>query len=200
MTKIIKLIYIFSILSITTIALAASQHDDVNKYVDGLVSEAQLVLNNTQLTDKERSNKSKTLIAANLDLDWMAKYTLGRYRKGLIQTQQQEFAQTYSEYVVKIYSDLIKNYKGEKAKIKQVQPLDTSEFIVKTEVVRVSGQPPIKVDYLVRSFTDNGTTKFRIFDVITEGISMINSQQSEFSSILADSDITNLIATLKKKL
>jgi phospholipid transport system substrate-binding protein len=181
-------------------AIANEQHQAVNQYVDKLVSDAQIVLNNPRLTDEERGNKSKALIAANLDLNWMAKYTLGRYKKQLTEVEQQEFIRSYSQYVIKTYADLIKNYKGEKATIKQVETLDVNEFIVKTEVTKTNGQPPIKVDYLVKNIANNTPAKFLIADVITEGISMINSQKSEFGSILTNNDIAALIATLKKKL
>jgi phospholipid transport system substrate-binding protein len=206
MTKIIRLICI-SIICIVMSALADEQHKAVDLYIDKLVDDAQIVLHNTKLTDEERSNKSKALIAANLDLNWMAKYTLGRHKKQLTEKELQEFIQSYSQYVIKTYADLVKNYKGEKATIKQVETVDTNEFIVRTEVIKTNGQPPIKVDYFVKniannnaSTNNNASAKFLIADVITEGISMINSQRSEFDSILANNGIAVLIATLKKKL
>ncbi|WPY00997.1 ABC transporter substrate-binding protein [Candidatus Trichorickettsia mobilis] len=200
MIKIIRLICI-SIICIVMSALADEQHKAVDQYVDKLVDDAQIVLHNTKLTDEERSNKSKALIAANLDLNWMAKYTLGRYKKQLAEKELQEFIQSYSQYVIKTYADLVKNYKGEKATIKQVETVDTNEFIVRTEVIKTNGQPPIKVDYFVKNIANNNApVKFLIADVITEGISMINSQRSEFDSILTNNGIAVLIATLKKKL
>lgn len=199
MSKIIRLICI-SFICVAMPALANEQHQAVNQYIDKLVNDAQIVLNNTKLTDEERGNKSKTLIAVNLDLNWMAKYTLGRYKKQLTEAEQQEFIRSYSQYVIKTYADLIKNYKGEKATIKQVETLDANEFIVKTEVIKTNGQPSIKVDYLVKNIANKAPAKFLIADVITEGISMINSQKSEFDSILTNNDIAALIAILKKKL
>jgi phospholipid transport system substrate-binding protein len=139
-------------------------------------------------------------MAENLDLEWMAKYSLGRHRKELNMPQIKDFTKIYSTYVIKTYSDLVRNYKGQKAVIKKVAQLDKSEFIVKTEVVQ-NGQPPLKVDYLVRNISTNAKKPIlRISDIITEGVSMVNSQQAEFNSIFSNEGFDSLVNQLKKKI
>jgi phospholipid transport system substrate-binding protein len=58
-----------------------------------------------------------------------------------------------------------------------------------------ANSPPVYVDYMVR-----GQGKgFKVFDVIVEGVSMIQTQRSEFASVLAKHDIDYLINQLASK-
>ena len=79
--------------------------------------------------------------------------------------------------------------------------LDDSEYIVKTEVIQ-NGQPSIKVDYLVRDVGAGMGKKanLKISDVITEGVSMINSQQAEFNSMISSGGVDALMTQLKTKI
>ena len=193
---------LFIIVNIVTASVyAVNIYPEVKHYVDQLVTEASNLLNDKTLTESQRVTKSSNLISANLDLEWMAQYTLGRHKKELSESQINTFTQTYSQYVVKTYSDLVKDYKGELAKVKKVYSLNNdNEFIANTEIIKNYGQPAVKVDYLVRKVTKNAKDSFKISDVITEGVSMINSQQAEFNSIILNSGFDNLIINLKKKL
>lgn len=197
MRKII-LCYILSLVAFSSYAV--STNSAVEKYVDKVVNDASALLNNQRLSEKEKVAKSSKLIAQNLDLDWMAKYTLGRYKKGLTPAQVDNFIKIYSSYVIKTYSEKLKDYKDEKARVKGVQQLDQDEFIVKTEIVKGNGEQPIKVDYLVRASANSKNPAFKVADIITEGISMINSQQSEFKSIIANNSFEALINDLKGKI
>jgi len=60
-----------------------------------------------------------------------------------------------------------------------------------------NGAKPLKVDWRVRS--KGGT--YTIIDVMVEGISMIMTQKSEFSSFIKSSggEFKNLLAELKKR-
>jgi phospholipid transport system substrate-binding protein len=196
-----RAILFFVLNIITANVYAINAYPEVKQYVDQLVTEASNVLNDTTLTESVKLTKSSALISANLDLDWMAKYTLGRHKKELSESQINAFTHIYSQYVTKTYSDLVKNYKGERAKIKKVYSLNNNEeFIVNTEIIKNYGQPALKVDYLVRKVAKNADNNFKISDVITEGVSMVNSQQAEFNSIILNSGFDSLITNLKKKL
>lgn len=182
-------------------AFAAKVDPKIEQYVDTLVEKVSTMLSDPAISEEQKVKKSRQLMAENLDLEWMAKYSLGRHRKELDMPQLKDFTKIYSSYVIKTYSDLVRNYKGQKAVIKKVSNLDDAEYIVKTEVIQ-NGQPPIKVDYLVRDVGAGKGKKanLKISDVITEGVSMINSQQAEFNSMISNGGIDALITELKKKI
>jgi phospholipid transport system substrate-binding protein len=110
-----------------------------------------------------------------------------------------EFISVYSKFVVKAYADLAKHYNGEKAVVKKIKQVDDVMFIVSMEIVKKDNEP-IKVDYLVHKFGAKGDTPFKVADVITEGVSILNSQQAEFNSVIQSQGIDALIDSLNKKL
>lgn len=191
---------IFWLLIIVNFNVCAQERfEAVKVYVDQLSYKVSDILNDKSVSEDAKIAKCKDLIAANVDLDWMAKYTLGRYRRQFSERQIREFSEVYANYVVKAYSNMVKSYKGEHADIKNIQPISDNEFIVKTELISKTGNPPIKVDYFVRDISNTKVSSLKIVDIITEGVSMINSQQSEFVSIIAASGFDALIEALQKK-
>ena len=130
----------------------------------------------------------------------MAKYTLGRNRRTLSSEKITEFIKTYSKFVVKVYADLSSNYNGEKAVLKSVRQIDDDMFIVNMEITRPSGQQAIKIDYLVHKLENRTRDPYRISDIITEGISVLNSQQSEFNSVISSGGIDALIEDLERRM
>lgn len=173
-----------------------------NDYVNKVVKQGEEIIRNKNINANEKYIQTEKVISENLDLEWMAKYTLGRYRKTIVEDKIKEFISTYSKYVIKTYSELVKSYNGDGSNILKVEILNEKglEYIVKTELLKSNdNKQSIKVDYLVRN-KDNNSQEFKIFDIVTEGISMINAQRSEFSTLLMNQGIDALISQLKSKL
>jgi phospholipid transport system substrate-binding protein len=181
-------------------ALGASEADvqDLRTYVQGIVEQGYDIVNDNKLSDQQKREKSSNLIRSRLHLDWMAKYALGRHRRGMTEAKIQEFIKAYSLFVVKAYADVAANYKGEKAVIKNIKQIDEDLFIVNSEFIKPGAQSPIKVDYLVHK-TEGKPNSYLVGDVITEGISILNSQQSEFNSVISSHGVDWLIEDLKRR-
>ncbi|MGI4775875.1 MAG: MlaC/ttg2D family ABC transporter substrate-binding protein [Janthinobacterium lividum] len=195
-----KIIILLAILAIPT-TFADKSSLNIEQYVSSIVDEASTLLSNDKISEAQKISKSSDLMAQNLDLNWMARYSLGRHRKDFNSAQIDQFTKVYSIYIIKTYSDLIRNYKGQKAVIKKVvQLVEGKEYIVKTEVIQ-SGQSRISVDYLVHDVNQNskGKPALKISDIITEGVSAIHSQQQEFNSVINSRGFDALITELKQK-
>ncbi len=182
-------------------AYGASEEDTkkLKEYVEALIQEGSDLVNDKSLSEKDKRVKSSAMIKAHLHLDWMAKYTLGRHRRAISEAQLKEFVKVYSLFVVKAYADLTTNYKGEKAILTNIKQIDGDLFIVNSELVRPGSQSSVKVDYLVHKIEGNKKDPYLIGDIITEGISILNSQQSEFNSVISSHGIDWLTADLKKR-
>jgi len=199
--KMKNILSIFLALIIFIVPVQASEDtEELKNYVEDLINEGYKLVHDESLTDAQRHVKSSRLIRSHLYLDWMAKYTLGRNRRIIESEKINEFVKVYSKFVVKVYADLSSNYNGEKAVLKSVRKIDDDMFIVNMEITRPSGQPAIKIDYLVHKMENNTKDPYRIGDIITEGISVLNSQQSEFNSVLSSGGIDALIADLESRM
>ncbi|UCM85608.1 MAG: ABC transporter substrate-binding protein [Rickettsia endosymbiont of Culicoides impunctatus] len=184
---------ILNFLSLSAYSAVNDNNAGVDNYVNQLIKDGLEVFNDQNLTQDGKIAKSKMLILANLDLDWMAKFTLGVYRRTLTPEQIKQFTEVYGNYVSTVYADLVKNYHGQQPKVEQVRILDKGEFMVEMLIGTA------KVNYLVRQKDVSDNSSFKVSDVITEGVSMISSQQSEFMNILSNSGFDTLIDELVKK-
>lgn len=192
-------VFLFIIIFIAPVQ-ASEDTEELRRYVENLIEEGYKLVNDKSLTDAQRHEKSSRLISAHLHLDWMAKYTLGRNRRVISREKIAEFVKVYSKFVVKVYADLLSNYNSEKAILTRVKQIDDDMFIVNMEITRPSGQTAIKIDYLVHKLDNDTKDPYRIGDIITEGISVLNSQQSEFNSVISSGGIDALIADLKSRI
>lgn len=195
-----KLSIFLMIIGLSMPAFGKTDEQLLKDYVQTLISDGYKLFNNSKLNEEEKNKKTSELLENNLYLDWMAKYVLGRHKRALSDEKVNEFSAIYSKFVVKAYVDLAQHYNGEKAKLNKVVQLDEDMFMVHMEIVKPDESSSIKVEYLVHQLEDLKDKPFKVADVITEGVSILNSQQSEFNSIITNQGIDALITELKSKL
>lgn len=189
-----KLLIVLNLIFITTSAFAAGQTSEVEKYVDNLVTESIGILENGKLSTEDKTKKIKSKLQENLDFKWMAKFTLGRAVKTLPKKNVDRFVKAYSDYLISTYARGLKEYRGQTVEIKSYNDLGNNFFIVKTHVIGHTDNA-IHVDYLTRKV--NGT--FKVRDIITEGISLVNSQRSEYAGAIENNGLEDLIQQLERR-
>lgn len=163
-------------------------------YVHKLMNESLAILNDDTLDNKTKTNKVKQMLSENMDSSWMARFTLGRGIKAFSPEEVKAFIEAYKSYMISSYASAVSQYKGEKVEIKAVQDMNKEFSVVKTQIIKDDGNV-INVDYLVHSVSG----KFEVCDVITEGISLINSQKSEYDGMIASKGIGALTQDLKSR-
>lgn len=195
---------LFSLFLFVPIANVIAADADVKAleiYVKKLISDGEKLFNNKKISEEDREKQVAELLRKNLNLEWMAKYSLGRNRRTVSDAKLQEFTSVYSTFVINTYVELSKNYKGEDAELKSVKKLDEDLFMVSMEISNPRNSQSYKIDYLVHEYENSKDKegRFKVSDIISEGVSVLNAQQSEFNSILSGQGIDVLIAELKTK-
>lgn len=198
MKKIVAL-FLLVMAAMPVTATEVNEEELLKNYVKNLINDGYNLFNNDKISEEERSQRTAKLLRENLHLEWMAKYSLGRHRRTLSKAKVKEFTKVYSRFVVKAYVDLTQHYKGERANLRTVKQIDDDMFIVKMEILKPGTNSPVKVDYLVHQLEHLPGQPFKVGDIITEGISILNSQQAEFNSIIQNQGIDALIADLTEK-
>ena len=178
--------------------LSNANNDEIKLYVQDVLNSAFSVLNDVDLSTSQKLQQTQELLYNNLDLEWMAKFTLGRNRINLSKTQISSFTDLYKKYLITMYSQSIGKYDGQRVKVKNTILISDRTFLVKTQIIKNIGQGvPLNVDYMVKKISPK---HFKIFDIITEGISMINTQQSEFNSVISNQGFDSLMNNFQRKL
>lgn len=174
----------------------AKPADDAKAYVNKVATEALAVIETK--TDKDaKKKKLEKLFADSVDLEWVGKFVMGRYWRQATDDQKKRYTQEYQRFILHHYTSRFTEYTSGSFEITGATDNGNNEYTVNMSMQDKSkkGEPPVFVDYRVRK---NGSS-FKIFDVIVEGVSMINTQRSEFASVLGKHDIEHLISQLSKK-
>jgi phospholipid transport system substrate-binding protein len=167
---------------------------EVKKYVENLLDKTIAVLKDSTNSLEVKKEKLKTLLANHLDTKTMSGNTLGPRKKSYTPEQLEEFATAYKEYLINSYADLVKSYNGQKIEIKSTNEVNKDYYDVQTEIIS-DGDQIFTVNYHVHKKED----KLQIVDIVTEGMSLINTQKAEFMNILNNQDLAALINNLKTK-
>ena len=124
---------------------------------------------------------------------------IGRHWRKASDEVKSEYLKLFGDLMVIIYAERFEKYSGEKLLVKRVEVRNKKDALVYTTMVKANdGAKPLKVNWRVRQ--KNGV--YTIIDVMVEGISMIMTQKSEFSSFIKSNggELNPLLVELKKRI
>lgn len=187
MNHLIKLVLLL-ILSFPCAAKASTPEDFVNQTAQNVMT-----ILNTQQDDVSKKQDLTKLFLKTMDVEWIARFVLGRNWLALSDQEKNDYINAYREYLIATYVPLFKKYNGQKIVINGVTPLETNNYQVLSQIV--AQDKVITVEYrLVRLGSE-----FRVRDISAEGISLLQTQRSDFASVIANGGITALIERLNAK-
>lgn len=170
---------------------AVTSPDDAAELVREVIAETTDVLRQTANGARERETHFRRLLAQYFDLALITRFVVGRHWRSANDGQKREFAQVFEQHIVKVYASRLSGYQDEKIEIRNITARTERDTIVATEVIRDTDDP-LRLDWLVRK-RDGG---YKIIDVAAEGVSMLASKRSEFSSVIAREGMDGLIDRL----
>ncbi|MCP1334937.1 MlaC/ttg2D family ABC transporter substrate-binding protein [Futiania mangrovi] len=167
-------------LAMMVTAAAAATEDTAKAFVQGLADRVIQVLEKNGNDTAARQAEFRDIFARNADVEAIGKFATGRYWRAASEEEKRAYLDFFADYVSFMYATRIDAYAGEKLEVERVIDAGAKGLIVKSRIVRAEG-PPVQVDWRLRA-TDGG---FKVIDLIVEQVSMAQTQQSEFTSILA---------------
>ena len=197
MSQLSSKVVLFAALLIFSLVSVAD--DAIGSYVDRLINSFFAITKDATLNEHDKITKASAVLEDNMDFKWMGSFVLGRYRRTMSPAEIDNFVAIYKGYLICTYAGAVKEYKGEKIDVKGVRPLEENEYVVKTAVSAGPNKEPMSIDYMVRQYPNDKATVYKVFDIVTEGVSLISSQQSEFGSVIGSSGIAALEDHLKEK-
>ncbi|OHU95438.1 MlaC/ttg2D family ABC transporter substrate-binding protein [Pseudoalteromonas byunsanensis] len=107
-----------------------------------------------------------------------------------------QFIEVFKNYLVATYAGVFTQYTNQQVEFgKAKEFVDEQVAIVKTKIVE-EGKPDIKIDFKVRRSSNN---EWRAYDMMAEGISLLDAKQTELHGILRQQGIEHVIELLDKK-
>ncbi len=142
---------------------------------------------------KVKKEKIRAIAEKMFDFTELSKRTLAQNWSKFSPEQQKEFIELYTSLLEDTYANKIMEYTDEKIVFSKEVPLTEKTVEVRSTVLRNKGD--VSIYYRVIMNDDS----WRVYDVVIEGISLINNYRSQFREILANKPPESLLETLRKK-
>jgi phospholipid transport system substrate-binding protein len=153
------------------------------------------VAKDKSLSDFQRKQKIINLIDKSTDSKWIARFVLGKNHKTANEEQKKQFMSMYREFMINTYGPKFNSYDGKKFTVNSVEK-QSNFYLVKSEFVPKNSDVVIFFDFRVKENEGN----FSIVDFIAEGISLIETQRSEFNSSINEEGMDKFLENLKKRI
>ncbi len=169
----------------------------VKKFVEDIGNTIIKTAGETGLSEVKKRDKIIAVIDKAIDSNWIARFVLGKNYKTANEPQKELFTKLYRDFMINTYGPKFKNYNGRKFTVNDVVE-QGGFFIAKAEFLPKNSNVPISVDFRVKEREG----KLVILDFIAEGVSLIETQRSEFNSAISqngmDKFLDDLDARVKK--
>ena len=170
---------------------AGAPTDQLRSSVDQMVK----VLDDPALKADSRAQDRRAAIRKEaqvvFDFGETAKRALGRHWQGLSEKDRQEFTGLFTDLIERAYISKIERYSGERIAYAG-EPVEGGLATVRTRFVTKQGTE-IPVDYRMQQRGD----RWLVYDVMVEGVSLINNYRTQFDKIIQTSSYAELVRKMK---
>ena len=181
---------------------APTRHSQHEAFAHSFANTVLAIIQDTKKNYAERKEILRTAFAKSVDIDWIAKFVLGKSWASATPEQRDRYTQLYRKFLTETYvSNFAENPDKRIRDIKidsingDTEVAQEDDFTVRTEMMLAS-QENLKVSYLVHEEEKH----YKVRDIAIENVSLINTHRSEFSHIAANGGVDGVISELEQKL
>ncbi len=160
-------------------------------FVDALASKVIDIVKDEGASRADKETKIETLFVDKVDIDFIAKFVLGKNWRTATPEQQKNYVAAYKPFILKNYAGRLAKYSGQTYTLKNSR-MDGDASMV-TMVIHDTDGKDVVVDYRLQP---KGKS-FKVVDIIVEGVSLLQTQRSEFNGIVERKGIDGLIQALQ---
>jgi len=178
------------------LALAGEPQDKVRETVDAVLAVLQdKSLQGPENTEKRRE-KMRQAVFQRFGFEEMSQRALGQHWQKRTPAEKKEFAILFGELLERSYINKIESYTGEQKVLYTKETIGTDGYAsVRTEIV-VKRDTNVEVEYRLLRRDGN----WQMYDVVIEGVSLVNNYRTQFNNIVNQESYDALIKKLKLKL
>jgi phospholipid transport system substrate-binding protein len=147
--------------------------------------------------EKDLAAKVTESVRSFLDVDMLGERALTDHWSTLSDTQKTEFLELLRGLIEDNYVKGLRANLEYKVKYKSEAKQDDGTRLVKTEIkTKRRGRPlTVKVDYVL----EQSGKSWKAFDVVTDGVSLVENYRAQFNKIIAKDGFDGLLSKMKKK-
>lgn len=163
--------------------------------IRGTIDRTIEILGKQELKAKARREERRALLRREIEpvfgFDEMSKRALGTNWGKRTPQEKDEFVRLFRELMENSYLGKIESYQGERI-LYVKETIDPPYAVVNTMIV-TSASREIPVDYRLIRTGD----QWRIYDVVIEGISLVNNYRSQFNGLLQRGTFAEMLDKLR---
>lgn len=142
---------------------------------------------------KAKKERIRAISEKMFDFTELSKRTLAQNWSKFNPEQQKEFVELYTSLLGDTYVNKIMAYTDEKIVFSKEVALTEKTVEVQSRVLRKNGDIPLNYRVILKDGV------WRVYDVVVEGVSLINNYRSQFRETLSNKPPESLLETLRKK-
>ena len=189
--KVLSLTLTLILAAMTGLAFAGAPTEAVRSTVDQVIR----LLSNPALKNPAQRNRIlqqvRQVVDRRFDYEEMAQRCLTSWNK-LSPSQHREFVTLFSELLATSYADKLAKYSGEKVSFVGDHIDSNGTATVRTMLLRSNDRIPINYRLINKS-------QWMVYDVVIEGVSLVNNYRSQFSRVISESSYGDLVKRLQAK-
>ncbi len=164
-------------------------------FAKDLTSSATAVLTDDALSEDQKLENFRQVLADGMALDVIGKFMLGETRKDMSDAQTERYETVFPLYITKLYAEQFQQIVGKPLEVVEAKEIGARDVIVRTKFDRTDGSP-ILVDWRVRQLRSG---ERKAIDIIVQGVSIMLVKREEFSSYVASNGVDALMDRLESE-
>lgn len=170
------------LVAVTTVPAAAQAlSEQAQQHVRSAADRTTSILARGDMTPAEQAEAMRPLLHEYFGVEEIGAWVVGRYWRGATEAERQEFLRLFQDFVLYAYAQQFQQYGGEQLRVESATPIADDTALVESVVVRPSADTNPRVTWRVTR-VNNGTLQIR--DVTVEGVSMAQTQRSDFTATI----------------
>jgi len=197
MFKFIKLTMLILMISF---AASGKQSDDPYVFVKDVASATFAKMKQDQTLIKSDPQALRKIVEQQLmphvDHVYAALSVLGTQAKDIPREKLELFFEQFRLYLLTTYSTSLASYSGQIVEFEPSKPFESKKTVSVKTLIKEAGKPDINITFQVRR---NKEEQWKAFDIVAEGISMVQSKRAEFAPIIRQKGIDSVIDFMREK-
>jgi phospholipid transport system substrate-binding protein len=152
------------------------------------------IIHDSKKSFGDRKTVLRDAFANSVDIDWIARFVIGKSWKTATEEQKKQYSKTYRRYLTESYvANFAENPKKRirDIKIHNVFDANDEDFTVQTEML-LADMENLRVSYLV----NENEGHYRVRDIAIEHVSLINTHRSEIAQMATNEGMDGVIKEL----
>ena len=190
-------LFVIAILALNLLLFpAATAAGSATQVIESLHAELLGVMKQAgELGYAGRYERLAPVVTSTYDLPFIAKTVVGRYWNKFTPEQQSEYVETFTRMSIATYADRFDGYSGELFKTISEDPLRRGRLVVKTVLVKSSGEQ-VQLDYILHQSSD----EWRVINVIAQGVSDLSLKRADYTSYLKKKSFDDFLSKINQKI